>query len=114
MAAKIDLTGLSRKELEQLSKDVEKAIEKVAEDERKAAIAAAEAAAREHGFSLDELGVAAVGKRGRKGAGKSGPKGAPKYANPNDPSQTWTGRGRQPNWVKDGLASGKSLEDFAI
>lgn len=26
---------------------------------------------------------------------------APKYRNPNDPSQTWTGRGKPPLWIKD-------------
>ena len=34
-----------------------------------------------------------------------------KYCNPADPTQQWSGRGRQPAWVKAWLASGKSLED---
>ena len=34
-----------------------------------------------------------------------------KYRNPEDPTQQWGGRGRQPVWVKAWLASGKSLED---
>ena len=34
-----------------------------------------------------------------------------KYRNPNDPAQQWSGRGRQPAWIKAWLASGKSLED---
>jgi DNA-binding protein H-NS len=38
----------------------------------------------------------------------------PKYRNPANPKQTWTGRGRQPGWIKDGLAKGKKLADFAI
>ncbi len=39
---------------------------------------------------------------------------APKFANPDDPSQTWTGKGRQPAWVKDYIASGKSLDEIEI
>ena len=39
---------------------------------------------------------------------------APKYANPADTSQTWTGRGRKPQWVQAALDAGKSLEDLAI
>jgi len=42
------------------------------------------------------------------------PKGstvAAKYRNPDDPAQQWTGRGRQPAWVKTWIESGKSLED---
>jgi DNA-binding protein H-NS len=64
---------------------------------------AAQKAAQEHGFSLDEI----LGE-------KSGSKGMPKYANPANPDQTWTGRGRQPGWVKEALGKGKSLDDLAI
>ena len=28
-------------------------------------------------------------------------KGKPKYRNPNNPEQTWTGRGKKQNWLKD-------------
>ena len=34
-----------------------------------------------------------------------------KYRNPDDPTQQWSGRGRQPAWVKALIASGKSLDD---
>jgi DNA-binding protein H-NS len=34
-----------------------------------------------------------------------------KYRNPDDPTQQWSGRGRQPAWVKDWIESGKSLEE---
>jgi DNA-binding protein H-NS len=37
---------------------------------------------------------------------------APRYRNPADQSQTWTGRGRQPKWIADALAKGQSLDDF--
>ena len=37
-----------------------------------------------------------------------------KYANPTDPVQTWTGRGRKPAWVNDFLTSGKTLDDLMI
>ncbi|MBD8655886.1 H-NS histone family protein [Oxalobacteraceae sp. CFBP 13730] len=33
------------------------------------------------------------------------------YTNPDDPAQQWSGRGRQPAWVKAWLAAGKSLAD---
>ncbi|MDF1871789.1 H-NS histone family protein [Vannielia sp.] len=115
MVNKAALKGMSRKELEKLQAEVEKALLKINETEKKAAIAAAEKAAKAHGFSLGELTGEAPAKRGRKpGPKKAGPKGAPKYANPADKTQTWTGKGRQPNWVKEGLAAGKSLADFAI
>jgi DNA-binding protein H-NS len=38
----------------------------------------------------------------------------PKYRNPNQPSETWAGRGKQPRWLAAALKSGKQLEDFRI
>lgn len=38
----------------------------------------------------------------------------PKYANPARPSETWSGRGRQPRWVEAQLRSGRKLDDFRI
>ena len=38
----------------------------------------------------------------------------PKYRNPADRTQTWTGRGLKPKWLQAALAEGKSLSDFAI
>jgi DNA-binding protein H-NS len=42
------------------------------------------------------------------------PRVAPKFQNPVDPSMTWSGRGRQPRWVTDLLASGKAIEELRI
>jgi DNA-binding protein H-NS len=38
----------------------------------------------------------------------------PKYKNPKQPSETWTGRGKQPRWLTAQLRSGKKLNDFRI
>jgi DNA-binding protein H-NS len=38
----------------------------------------------------------------------------PKYRNPVHPSETWSGRGKQPRWVTAELRSGKKLDDFRI
>ena len=35
-------------------------------------------------------------------------------ANPDDPAQTWTGRGRKPNWLVARLKKGAKVENFAI
>lgn len=39
---------------------------------------------------------------------------AAQYRNPQDASQEWTGRGRQPGWVRELLASGKNLMSAKI
>ena len=38
----------------------------------------------------------------------------PKYRNPDQPSETWAGRGKQPRWLVAKLGSGKRIEDFRI
>ena len=42
------------------------------------------------------------------------PKVYPKYQNPADPSQTWTGRGRTPRWISEMRTAGKSIDDLRI
>lgn len=42
------------------------------------------------------------------------PKVLPKYCNPSAPSETWSGRGKQPRWLVAALQSGQKLEDFRI
>lgn len=101
-----DLESLSLAELKQLKKRVDAAIDDYAEREKRKALAEIEAFARERGLSLSDI-VTISAKRSR------GPV-APKYANPEDPSQTWTGRGRRPAWVLAALEAGKSMDDMAI
>ena len=42
------------------------------------------------------------------------PQVLPKYQNPENHAETWSGRGRQPRWVQAQLKAGKKLEDFLI
>lgn len=42
------------------------------------------------------------------------PKVYPKFHNPERPSQTWAGRGKQPRWVGELLKAGKSIDDLRI
>lgn len=37
-----------------------------------------------------------------------------KYRHPADESLTWTGRGRQPIWVRDFIVSGGTLDQLAV
>jgi DNA-binding protein H-NS len=45
---------------------------------------------------------------------RSYPKVYPKYRNPDEPSETWSGRGKQPRWLVSALKSGKTIADFEI
>lgn len=102
----LDLNALSLAELKKLQKDVTKAIESFEDRQRKAVLAELDALARERGFTIEQV-VGMAPASSRKPV-------APKYANPADPSQTWSGRGRKPKWVVEALDAGKSLDDLAI
>ena len=96
---------LSLDELKTLQRQVAKAIDNFEENQRKEAFVAVEAKAKEFGYSLTDL----TGKTKTKS--KASP---PKYRHPENPAQTWSGRGRQPAWIKEGLEAGKTLDDYAI
>lgn len=101
-----DLETLSLRELKDLRGKVERMISTYEDRKRREALQAVEIAAREHGFSLSDLTGA---PKSRKGGVV-----APKYANPEDPSMTWTGRGRKPHWVQENLDRGVELDDMLI
>ena len=103
---KVDLDALSLKELKSLQTQVAAKISGFEERKRKEALATLEEKAKSLGYSLSEL-VGATKTRKRAPA-------KPKYANPANTSETWTGRGRKPRWVEAALKAGKSLDDLAI
>jgi DNA-binding protein H-NS len=78
--------------------------------------------AREAGFEVTLAKIGVETGRRRRGKGKSGKGGVdrrrkpvqPKYRNPDNPSETWSGRGRKPKWVQMALAQDRKLEDFSI
>jgi DNA-binding protein H-NS len=101
-----DLNTLSLKELKDLQSQVAKAIAGFEDRKKKEALAELEEKAREMGFSLAELtGISVTRKRSPAVA---------KYANPANPSDTWSGRGRKPRWFDAALKSGKKPDDLAI
>jgi DNA-binding protein H-NS len=59
---------------------------------------------------VDMSGGRARSSLGRGARGKV----APKYRNPENPSETWAGRGLRPRWLAAALKSGKKLDDFVI
>ena len=100
-----DLDKMTLKELRDLRARLDRAINSYEDRKRREALAAIEEAAREHGFNLADLTGAKPRRTGTV---------APKYVNPNDPTMTWTGRGRKPRWVQENLEGGKQLDDLLI
>ncbi|MBB97548.1 MAG: hypothetical protein CML68_23485 [Rhodobacteraceae bacterium] len=107
----IDLNTMTSKELEDLRGQVDQALKDAVSREKAQARQAAEKAAAEFGFSLSDV---LNGQDGAKRKVEDKTVSPPKYRNPDDPNQTWTGRGRKPGWFNDALANGASPEELEI
>lgn len=108
--AVMDLSNYNISELKGLQHDIEKEIKGRQQQEVRKAREQILAIAQDVGISLEDLvaGVAKKPKNEKVGTVR------PQYRNPTDSSQTWSGRGRQPRWIVDGLANGKTLDSFRI
>ena len=100
-----DFDTMSLDELKRLKRDLDKAIAVFDERRKSEARRDLEEKAREYGFSLSELAKAKTTKRGTV---------APKYRNPGNPKQVWTGRGRQPIWFREAIVAGTEPDDLKI
>lgn len=102
----IDLNSMSLSDLKELQRDVNKAVTTFEDRKKREALAVIEEQARQLGFSIAELTGAKV-SRARAPA-------KPKYANPADPSDTWSGRGRKPRWFAEAIEAGATPETLAV
>lgn len=102
--AAVNVDKMSLKELLDLEARVRRAIANAKEKERSELKQKIASLAENAGFSVSEL----------FGGGRKGTKVAIKYRNKDNPSETWTGRGRQPKWLAAKLAKGAKLNDFSI
>ncbi len=104
--AELEFQSYTTKQLRELKDRIDVKIvekEKTNRVELKAKFAELAAAS---GLSLDDI---LGSKRGSKG------NVAPKYRNPENAEETWSGRGRMPIWLGEKLKRrGASKEDFAI
>ncbi|MFO1274097.1 MAG: H-NS histone family protein [Rubrivivax sp.] len=89
---------------------LEKQIAEQQREERAAAIAQVKALMSQYGLTLADIGASGARAPARAGGGA---KVAPKYRDPAT-GATWSGRGLQPKWLREALAGGRTLADFAI
>lgn len=101
----INLDKLSLKDLIQLERDVAAAIVERKHEEKAELKQKIAALAEQSGFDVGEL---FGGRRGRRAPA------AIKYRNPKNPDETWTGRGRKPNWLTAALKKGQKIESFLV
>jgi len=104
VSVKID--ELSLKELKDLQRQIGKAIDGFQDRKKQQAILMLEEQAHALGFSLADLAVSAEARKRMPAKVK--------YANPDNGTDTWTGRGRRPRWIEAALRSGKTLADLSV
>lgn len=105
-----DLKNLNVEQLEDLIRRAHTRISEVKDEMVSKLRDELSARAKAHGFDINEL----FGGRGKSTRGRAKSTVKAKYRNPANAEQTWSGRGRQPAWVKEALAKGKKLDDLAI
>ena len=49
-----------------------------------------------------------------KGSSKKGTVVEPTHQNPDNAKETWAGRGKHPNWLREKLEQGANIDDFKI
>jgi DNA-binding protein H-NS len=102
----MDLSNMSASDLRNLQEQIKRELKKRESQELQKAREQIFAIAQSVGLPLKDL--VASGNRNKGGTV------AARYRNPADSSQQWTGRGRQPKWVKEALDAGKSMDDLRI
>ena len=105
--AKTDINRMSYAELTKLETRLASLKAEKQSQERAAIKERLTAVAKQAGFDIHDL-------FGRGRGGKGG-KVAPKYRNPKNPAETWTGRGRTPLWMAAAIKGNKAKrDDFLI
>ena len=105
----MDLTTLTVAQLRELQQQIPAEIKRRESQEKTNVLNELKELAKAKGYSLDEL----LGAREVKAKASTG-KVKVKYQHPGNSDLQWTGRGRQPKWVGEWLASGNTLDALLV
>ena len=103
--SEINLYDYSMPELHALATDIESELKRRGDQEKKRVLVQMKDLAASVNMSLEDFLAYSSSKK---------TKGEPKYQNPANPRQTWTGRGKRPSWIKAVLEQGGAMEDMLI
>lgn len=103
----IDLKSLNHNQLTELINRARARQDELAKDRASKLREKINALVKAEGLALDEV-------FGRPVRGKARGKVKPKFRNPADATQTWSGRGKRPRWFHAALAAGKKEKDLLI
>jgi DNA-binding protein H-NS len=112
-AGEVNIANIPTLKLKALFKDIETELKYRQVTDKKKALERMRDIASEYGLTLSEvLDKQTNDRKDRQNTKKPESSPTQKYRNPDNPDQTWSGRGQQPKWVKEALAKGKTLEEF--
>jgi len=111
-----DISGLNVDELRELRQVLDERITELEEEQHRTVFQKIQELAAGAGTTIEKLLGQYGGAAGRspRGSSKKVVNREAKYRNPGNPNETWSGRGRQPDWFKKAVASGKRPEDLAV
>ncbi len=99
---------LSEDELQAVIAQAEKALKGKQLDKRKQVLAQIKELAASVGVTVK------INDQDQSASVRKGKKIAPKYRNPDDASQTWTGRGVAPKWMQALINEGRDKSEFLL
>lgn len=104
----MNLSQMSFQELRDLQEQIKRELKLRAGQDKQKARDQILAIAQQVGVPLKDLLVGFPGTRNKGGKVEA------RYRNPANADEQWTGRGRQPKWVRDWLAAGNSMDALRI
>ena len=111
MGKKLDIEAMSTDEMWRLHVEIGRVLSVRLTSEKRELEKRLDRLHRENGMPQTKAAVAGQTTRRER---RRYPRVLPKYQNPNEPSETWSGRGKQPRWLTAALKTGHTIEDFVI
>lgn len=111
MAKKLSLESMSVDEMWQLHEEISRVLSvRLTSEKRELEKRLTQLRREKETQQLEPVDTQSGGHRERR----KYPRVFPKYRNPNEPSETWSGRGKQPRWLAAALKTGHAIEEFVI
>jgi DNA-binding protein H-NS len=114
MNKKLNLGTMSVDEIWQLHEQIIRVLSARLTSEKRALEKRLSQLSREKGEIAQSEPLDLRSKRNAAGKRRKYPRVYPKYRNPNESSETWSGRGKKPRWLTAALKAGHTIEEFVI
>ena len=101
----------SYKQIQKQIEALQRQADKLRDQEVKGVVDRIRVAIDHYGLTAEQLGFNARSGAGKAKANKATPVRSAKYSD--GQGNSWSGMGKRPFWLRDALAAGRSLEEFA-